>query len=250
MGSQFSKFQDIIIESRRKHHNHQFSYIVIPSEIIYALDVCKYIFPLAVCTYHAIYDNWNNSYISRIYQHDKYGIVITFSLQMAYRMYDFMTDYDGIGNSTPENESKDRRIINRAMFLIAVLRVLFFNWIFKNNTSKDLKTHQKAHLVAICGYIALTFPWIYIYKHQRRAKSDKYYIIKRITCAVFFFGIYQVAGLLCDEIAKPQDQISGVFRKAIQKLPILSLVRGNEYIIKILNIITATMGAIGIAETL
>lgn len=219
------------------------------SQYIYNSDVYKYAIPVSVMTYFFVYDKMNKNFISRIYQSDKYGIVITYAVLLSLRTYDFITSTNNLLRiekresvlktgkiPTRYGDTKMTLIAQqRAMFLIAVARILAFNMIFNNHTSTE-KPHQLAHLIFIFTYGSISIPWHIIYSGYT---PNKYlYLIKRISCGLIYWLLFQKIGDWADMI---QDH-SNIL------LPIMSIANISKK--SVLNMATAFFESLLIAETI
>lgn len=123
----------------------------------------RYLFLVTCAAYWVLYDGMKNSYISRIYQHDKYGVVLVFCLLSVCSLVPVLTSpvftmvmvnsfiERAANSSSPGNPMQsvmDTAADVTLLCSLQILKMLCFTWIFKNNTS-DKKGHQIAHVCCV-----------------------------------------------------------------------------------------------------
>lgn len=110
----------------------------------------------SVLLYTVFYDRCEHNYISRIYQHDKYGIVFLYAIVVAYFCWFIDHFLQGhvmvfhnenlvrMYHGQPLHLVDELGIINRVgsirttLVAVAALKVVAFTLIFKNNTSDGI----------------------------------------------------------------------------------------------------------------
>lgn len=163
---------------------------------------------MSCAVYWYYYDKCQNSFISRIYAQDKYGVVITYCVISMLRLYDdfttllrhsFMWTADSVSNV---DQCQDLHLaLNsfsvrmRSLGFFTIIRMLCFNFIFKHNTSKQLQ-HIRTHL----GFVSLlgicSIPSIIVASEGAVDRSD--YVLKKIRNMLLFGIIFQKAGWHAD----------------------------------------------------
>lgn len=121
-----------------------------------------HLFTITTIIYALFYDRLQHSYISHIYQHDKYGVVLTYTLLALYDLVDtLLIGHLAISQNdvSPSDFRRYNKTVNSGIELYAILtfaKVIVFNLIFKNNTSEDT-THRQIHrcCVTVLGVLAL-----------------------------------------------------------------------------------------------
>jgi hypothetical protein len=223
-------------------------------------DIYKYSIILIVAIYHYFYDGWESSFISNIYQDDKYGIVIVFGIILALRYRDFVTNLkikkfeeeQSVENNRPTMFSvkvKNRVEViklptnvdwrmkhidwqmKKGYFLLVCLQILAFNLIFKNNTS-DVTSHRITHGIFVLLFILFSIPSQLLYCKSRGKGINLYKILLGCVFGVIFLWCgYNVASL-------PKDGLSMyLFKIDVKTLKTL------------LNIITAISESLCIVMT-
>ena len=125
------------------------------------------LFLISVLLQWVIYDGMAHSYISRIYQHDKYGVVINYAALSCLTLLtqppklSASTEWSSLLN-TPRSAHlqgptqdlfKNRPQIQLAA-MTSALKIVLFNFIFKHSTHESDKVKQRTHVLAT---IALGF---------------------------------------------------------------------------------------------
>jgi hypothetical protein len=185
----------------------------------------KFLFMLSVLVYSGIYsDFFSKSYISKIYERDKYGVVLNYTYLsfMAFfteHIY-IVADVIETNRRNPLQILRDESLISCLFFLV---KCFLFNMIFKNNTSDDDPTHENVHLVFVfllgivsCLHVMACRPVI-----ERRDRRISVFC-KLIKLLVFSY-LYDELGKMC-------------------------LLIGNSD--KFFNIMTSVMGSLAIQETI
>ncbi len=212
--------------------------------------------------YWNFYDGRKNGYLSRIYQNDKYGIVILyivfsiFSLLHTFQGVMFLTMSTSDCNIESGNHLRLDYQFNHliTLSLLVLLKILCFILIFKNNTSKNL-SHQIIHIIcclflsviSICSYyIEVDSRYLFLSSSEQclrekemfcenqfsdmcvnstcnRIKIERLsHLVKLIICC---FG-YQISGHVADKL------------------------KSYKKVVVVLNFLTMMIGSILIMETL
>jgi len=121
----------------------------------------RHLFTISTLIYWYFYDEMKHSYISRIYQIDKYGVVLNYAVLTLLAFLLIITDVLADLSARLDRGEKKAELRPLVLYLarrgaIQLLKILLFNFIFKNNTS-DSRAHQTIHVVCVCclGFVAL-----------------------------------------------------------------------------------------------
>lgn len=128
----------------------------------------KHLFTLSTFIYWLFYDKMEHSYISHIYSKDKYGVVITYGvitfINVSKKYFSQDVFYSRITRDPTTTESKmDEIMKSRTIYtIIALSKILVFNFIFKKHTDKE-RYHQVIHIcfVGVLGILTIVSVALY-----------------------------------------------------------------------------------------
>ncbi len=168
-------------------------------------ELFRHLFSVTVMLYAWLYDDFRHEYISRIYQHDKYGVVVMYSTIVCL----LFVVYQQTGNTEvckrisralagPTHQlalqaESHAAVWNQDAYILALLsglKILAFNLIFKNNTSEE-HAHQKVH---ICFVVVLGVVSILYHVKLSFLRTDPMYLWKKLRNLVLFGVLFQLTG--------------------------------------------------------
>ena len=116
-----------------------------------------YTFTGWILLYALVYDKFKNNYISRIYETDKYGIVLLYWMNiLPYLWLNCQTvDQRVIDGELPWLGREHAQSVKNLLMAFTSVKCIAFALIFKNNTSKKL-AHQISHIVMVVVLGVLT----------------------------------------------------------------------------------------------
>ena len=197
------------------------------------------LFTISVLIYATYYNRFQHNYISRIYQFDKYGVVLVYGIVALLRFYN---DYAALSyrrrrwlhpelrpnifspffhwylvsdieycKSAPswdrfrceDFEGWTERVQQYLAFLVA-LRVLAFTLIFKNNTSDDDSEHKNVHLFMV-GVLGVFASLTVLFKYLVHLTSGETCIV-RLASAFVYLYIFNNVGKQQEQNHLPRDQ--------------------------------------------